>query len=150
MIHKFLEQPDDLLDVFSKLTNIDEDIEVVANIVLDNQNFQSRLNITHELPNKSSNIKLKFVLYGNSKVTLPVDILVKKGALNTSTNFSAIVYIMDKDSKAEITPALFIHEKNIQKAGHGLVIKNIKPVDTIYFQARGIGAGIAKKLIVGI
>jgi Fe-S cluster assembly scaffold protein SufB len=118
--------------------------------LLNDKDFISNLKVFHTKPNLSSNIELKFVLYGKSKVELPVEITVNKGAINTSTNFHALVYLMDNEAKANITPSLFIHEKNIHKAGHGLVIKNIKPKDTIYFQSRGIDDDSAKKMLVDI
>ena len=88
-------------------------------------------------------------LFGKSKVKMPVVIFVKEGAKETSTKFKANVLLMSPNSYANITPGLFIHEKNIQSAGHGVVIKNVKDKDLYYLRARGINKNDAREIIVG-
>jgi Fe-S cluster assembly scaffold protein SufB len=55
---------------------------------------------------------------------------------------------MSPQARALVTPGLFIEEKNIQGAGHGVVIKNIKDKDLYYLQARGISKTEARELII--
>ncbi len=136
------------LDISSHEVVEDIDIEITLKLV--NQNISFPINIFHSKPNLSSRIFIKIALYGNSKADIPVEILVNEGAKGTSTNFKALVYLMDEKAKANITPGLLIHEKDIASAGHGVVIKNIKEKDTFYLQSRGIEKELAKELIVGI
>ena len=108
------------------------------------------IQIIHSKPNLTSNINIKIALYGNSSIEMPVEIIVNKGATGTSTNFKATVFLMSEKAKANVTPGLFIHEKDILSAGHGVVIKNIKEKDTLYLQSRGIERGEAREMVVGL
>jgi Fe-S cluster assembly scaffold protein SufB len=129
---------------------VDEEINIDIKLNIYSQNLNFPINIIHEKPDLESKINIKLALYGKSHINIPVEILVKNGAKGTSTNFKALVYIMDPQSKANITPGLLIHEKNINSAGHGVVIKNIKPKDTFYLESRGIEKEKAKELIVNL
>lgn len=134
------------------LSNLEilEDISIDIKLKLIDENIDFPIKIFHQKPNFSSEIKIKLALYGKSKVNIPAEILVKSGAKDTSTNFKALVYLMDPKSHANVTPGLLIHDKNIKSAGHGVVIKNIKDSDTFYLQSRGINKDLSKDLIIGI
>lgn len=129
---------------------VKDDIEINIRFKLLDQHINFPINILHKKPNLSSKINIKLALYGKSKVEIPVEILVAEGAKGTSTNFEALIYLMDKNAKANVTPSLLIHEKDIQSAGHGVVIKNIKDKDTFYIQSRGVEKINARELLVGI
>lgn len=129
---------------------VKKDIEVDIRFKVENESFVFPIKILHKQPNFSSKINIKLAVYGKSKVEIPAEILVAAGAKGTSTNFKALIYLMDKDAKATVTPGLLIHEKDIQSAGHGVVIKSIKDKDTFYIRSRGIKSVEAKELLVGI
>ncbi len=108
------------------------------------------IKIVHRKPDLSSSIIIRIAMFGKSQIHIPVEIYVEKGAVNTYTNFKATVFIMSDESKAHITPSLFIHEKSIRGAGHSLVIKNIKSKDTLYLQSRGIKFEKARDMIISL
>ncbi len=139
---------ENLYDLKDFEVNEDTTIDFVSRIC--DKSFEFPIKIIHRKPDLSSNITIRIALFGQSQVRIPVEIYVEKGAINTYTNFKATVFIMSKESKAHITPSLFIHEKSIRGAGHGLVIKNIKPKDTFYLQSRGIEFEKARDLIINL
>jgi Fe-S cluster assembly protein SufD len=130
--------------------NIAEDTSIDIKLKLVDELLEYPIKVIHSKPNLTSNIKVKIAIYGKGNLKMPVEIWVKEGAINTSTNFKALVYLLSNDARAEVTPGLFIHEKNIQSAGHGVIIKNIKDKDTFYLRSRGIEKEMAKELIVGM
>ena len=138
----------DLIDLSDFTVN--EDIEFSIKLKLHDDNLNYPIKIIHSKPGLSSNINVKIALFGKSNLKMPVEIWVREGAKNTSTSFKATVYLMNEKAKAEVTPGLFIHEKDIQSAGHGVIIKNIKEKDTFYLQSRGLEQEIAKEMIIGI
>lgn len=126
-----------------------EDITIDIQLKLIDQEIEYPIHIIHKVPEKHSELRIKMALYGRSKVKMPVEILVEKGAVDTATRFKALVLQMSPNAQANITPGLLIHEKNIQAASHGVVIKNIKDKDLEYLQARGIEKETAREIIVG-
>lgn len=129
---------------------INKNIELVVRLKLDHEKIIKPIKITHIKKDLASKIDIKIALYGNSSLEMPVEIFVEKGATGTSTNFKANIFLMSDHAKAKVTPGLFIHEKEIQSAGHGVVIKNIKESDTRYLRTRGIEFDQAREMIVGI
>jgi Fe-S cluster assembly scaffold protein SufB len=128
---------------------VTEDTSVDIKLRLTDEELEYPINIKHLKPNLHSKLNIKLALFGKSKIKIPVQIYVEKGAINTSTGFKALVLQMSDKASANITPGLFIHEKDILSASHGVVIKNIKDKDLTYLQARGIQREMAKDLIVG-
>jgi len=146
-----------LIDSVEKLTKFDlqsfevtEDIDIQIKLKLVDQKIEYPINIFHKKKDLKSNLNIKVVLYGNSELKMPIEMKVVEGATGTSTNLRAIVYILSDKSKAQITPGLLIHEKEINSAGHAVIIKNIKDKDTVYIQSRGIEKNVAKEIIVGL
>lgn len=125
------------------------DTEIKFKLKLDNTKLIYPINIIHEQPNYNTEIQIKIALLNNSYLEIPVNITIKKGAIKSSTNFNAIIFILDQKSKVKITPALHIYEKEINGASHGLIVKNIKRKDTYYLESRGIDFDTAKNLIIG-
>jgi Fe-S cluster assembly scaffold protein SufB len=140
-----IENPYDLKDF-----EVHEDTTINFISRIYDKSFELPIKIIHRKPDLSSNITIRIALFGQSQVRIPVEIYVVKGAVNTYTNFKASVFIMSNESKADITPSLFIHEKAIRGAGHSLVIKNIKQKDTLYLQSRGIKFEKARDLIMNL
>lgn len=128
---------------------VTEDIEINFIARITDESIFYPIKILHKIPNLSLKFHVKLALFSKANIKMPVEIIVEKGAINTATNFKATVFLMDKYAKAEITPGLFIHEKNILNAGHGVIIKNVKPKDTFYIQSRGIDFNKARDLIIG-
>jgi len=129
---------------------VTEDIEIHISLKIIDKKVNYPIVIKHNQPDLVSNIKIKAALYGNSELIMPVEIIVNHGAKNTKTGFNAIVYILSSEARARITPGLFIHEKEILGAGHGLIIKNIKDRDTVYLESRGIQKSEAREMIVNL
>lgn len=129
---------------------VTDDIDIEIKFKVFDEKIVKPIKIIHSEPDLQSKIYIKLALYGKASVEIPVEIWVKEGAKNTSTNFKALIYLMTNSARANITPGLFIHEKEIASAGHGVVIKSIKDKDTFYLQSRGIPNQAAKELIVGI
>ncbi len=127
-----------------------EDTEIDIQLRLIDTELQYPISITHEIPDLLSSIRIKIALFGKSKVTIPVQIRVKKGARGTSTGFKALVYQMSPHAHANITPGLFIEERNINAASHGVVIKNIKDKDLLYLRSRGIERERAREMIIDL
>ena len=127
-----------------------EDISIDIKLRLEDMELDYPINIYHNTPGLESKINIKLALFGKSKIKMPVEIHVKEGAKDTTTNFKALVYIMSGSAHATITPGLFIHEKDILGASHGVIIKNIKDRDLVYLQSRGMEKGEAKEMIVGL
>jgi len=141
-------QIDELLNLDLSNYKVDEDVSIDIKLRLENQTIEFPITIIHNTPGKNSKVSIKLALYGQSKAIIPVEMHVRKGAINTSTDFKALVYIMSPTAHANVTPGLFIEEKDIQSASHGVVIKNIKDKDLVYLQARGIVKAHAKEMIV--
>lgn len=125
-----------------------EDTEVEIRLRLTDETIEYPINIYHNTPSVESKVSVKIALYGSSSVKMPVEIHVNKGARDCKTDFKAIVYLMSPHAKANVTPGLFIEEKNIQGAGHGVVIKNIKERDLYYLRARGLNREEARNIII--
>lgn len=140
----------ELYDLDLSLFQVNEDIDISIKLRVDNERINYPIKIIHSKPRLKSNIYIKLALFGSAHIHMPVEILVEKGAYDTSTNFKALVYILSEKAHAGIIPGLFIHEKNIQNAGHGVVIKNIKDKDLIYLRSRGIPVVEAKEKIIAI
>lgn len=134
---------------FSKI-DIREDLDIKIKLKLINQKVQFPITIHHNIPGKTSSVMIKMALYGSASLIMPVQIYVHPGATDTSTNFSATIYLMSPQTTAQITPGLFIHEKNIQSAGHGVVIKHIKESDIHYLLSRGIEYSTAEDMVIGL
>lgn len=135
----------------SKLDNftVTEDIDVSLTLFLEDTELQYPIQVNQNVPRNSFNLKVKIVLFGTSKLEMPIDLHVNQGATETETQLNGVVYIMSQQSNAKVVPSLYIHEKNILGASHGMVIKNIKDKDLIYFNSRGIENTTAKELILG-
>jgi Fe-S cluster assembly scaffold protein SufB len=127
---------------------ITSNTEVQISLRLTDEEIEFPINVFHRTPNVESNVTVKLALFGRSSVKMPVEIHIKKGARDCKTNFKALVLLMSPYAKANVTPGLFIEEKNIQGAGHGVVIKNIKEKDLYYIRARGINKQEAKELVI--
>lgn len=128
---------------------INSDTEIKFKLKLNNKKLIYPINMIHELPNYNTEIQIKIALLKNSYLEIPVNIIIKKGAIKSATNFNAVIFVLDQKSKVKITPALHIYEKEINGASHGLIIKNIKRKDTYYLESRGIDFKTAKNLIIG-
>ncbi len=128
---------------------VSEDISIDIKLKLIDEDINYPINVKHLLPGLSSKINIRLALFGKSKVKMPAEILVEKDAINTSTDFKAIVLLMSPHSSAAVTPGLLIHEKNILSASHGVVIKNIKDKDLVYLRARGLNKAEAKEMVIG-
>ena len=126
---------------------VNEDVTINLILKLDNVSLDFPINITHKTPNLTSIINIKAALNNKSTINIPTQIHINKGAINTSTQFKALIYLLSPNARASITPALYIEEKNIKIASHGVVIKNIKDKDISYFLARGISKEKAKEFI---
>lgn len=139
-----------------KLSNLEnfivwEDTEVFINLKLKNTFLDYQINVNQVKPNIKFYIKIKAILYENVDINIPINLVVNEGAIKTETFLEGKIYILDhKKSKVSITPSMYIHEKNIEGASHGVVIKTINLKDIEYFLARGFTINQAKKLFVGM
>lgn len=129
---------------------VEEDVEFDIKLRLYNENFEYPIKLIHEKKGLSSKISIKLALFGKSFIKIPTEIHVKKNAIDTATGFKALVLLMSPQARATVTPGLFIEEKNILSASHGVVIKNIKDKDLVYLRARGIEKQSAREMIVGM
>ncbi len=127
---------------------INEDISVEVKLRLTDVEFEYPIKVFHITPGFSSKVSIKLALFGKSIIKMPVEIHVKKGATDSSTDFKALVLLMSPNARATVTPGLFIEERNIQSASHGVVIKNIKDKDLAYLRARGIKKSEAKDMVI--
>lgn len=93
------------------------------------------------------NLDIKLALFGKSKVNIPIELNVQKGARDSKTYLQGLIYLVGKNSSAYVVPSLYIHEKNINGASHGVVIKNIKDRDLVYFFSRGIEKEEARNIL---
>ncbi|MCX8035136.1 MAG: SufD family Fe-S cluster assembly protein [Candidatus Dojkabacteria bacterium] len=115
---------------------------------LRNQKIQTKMKFIFSTPSVESNIDIKIALY-KSECEMPVEVHIPNGVKGVSAELNIVVYVMDEKSRANITPGMFIHDRDVQKAGHGLVIKNIKNKDLYYFYSRGIDRKLGEKLLIG-
>lgn len=129
---------------------VTEDIEINIRLKLIDEKVEYPIKIFHKRKNLTSNLNIKAALYGNSELKMPIEMKVEDGATGTSTNLKALIFLLSDKAKAQVTPGLLIHEKNIQSAGHGVIIKNIKDKDTVYIESRGIEKEVAKELIINL
>lgn len=140
---------EDLEQIDLSSVEVHEDIDISIRLRVEDREIEYPINIRHTHPGLHSKINVRLALFGRSKVKMPVEILVEKDAIDTSTAFKAHVLLMSPQAQATITPGLLIHEKNIQAASHGVIIKNIKDKDLVYLRARGISKSASKELIIG-
>jgi Fe-S cluster assembly scaffold protein SufB len=150
MTHIEIKTLEDLKSLNLQSLTVIEDVSIDIKLRLENEDLEYPINIFHDTAGFTSKINIKLALFGKSKVKMPVEIHVKEGAKDTTTNFKALVYIMSGSAHANITPGLFIHEKDILGASHGVIIKNVKDRDLVYLQSRGIEKSEAKEIIVGL
>lgn len=126
------------------------DISITGTVVLHQITGILPIKITHRMPNTSFHFNVKFIVYENVDFEIPVEIRVEKGAIGVSTSFHALVYNLNSTSKLKVVPGMFIYEKNINSAAHGVVIKNLTRKDLIYFLARGVSENDAKNYVLGL
>jgi len=129
---------------------VSENVHITIRLKLTDQEIHQPITIHHHQPGRESTLDVKIALYGKSRLTMPVNITVHEGADATATDFHALVFLMSPQAKAQVTPGMFIHERNIQSAAHGVVIKNIKPKDVYYLRARGLASHQAQELLIGM
>lgn len=134
-----------------KLKNflVSEDVEISVYLKLKKKSIEIPISIVHTIPDKTSLIKIKVALYDEASIIMNANVTINKGAINSITDLNISVFLMKPSAKAQVTPALFIYEKNIISAGHSLIIKDITLQDTYYILSRGIPFEQAKELIIG-
>ncbi len=135
------------LSVYRELY-VSESTDYKFRIKLRKQKLKSTMKFVFTTPSVSSNIDIKIALY-QSECEMPVEVHIPSGVKGVSAELKIIVYVMDDKSRANVTPGMFIHDRDVQKAGHGLVIKNIKNKDLYYFYSRGIDRKQGEKLLIG-
>jgi Fe-S cluster assembly scaffold protein SufB len=139
---------EELLKLDLSNCEIIEDFSVDIKLRLTDVEFEFPIKIFHKVPGFSSKVSVKLALFGRCLVKMPVEIHVKKGAVDSATDFKALVLLMSPNARASVTPGLFIEERNILSASHGVVIKNIKEKDLAYLRARGISKVDAREMVV--
>jgi Fe-S cluster assembly scaffold protein SufB len=127
---------------------VEADTEIAIRLCLTDTDLEYPINVFHETPGFLSKVSIKIALFGKSNVKIPARIHVSKGARDSATDFKALVLLMSPHARATVTPGLFIEERNIQSASHGVVIKNIKDKDLHYLQARGIVKSEAREMLI--
>lgn len=142
-----------LIDSIQEIQNFNEvyvssSVDYKFRLKFRNQKIQTKMKFIFSTPSVESNIDIKIALY-KSECEMPVEVHIPNGIKGVSAELKIIVYVMDDKSRANITPGMFIHDRDVQKAGHGLVIKNIKNKDLYYFYSRGIDRKQGEKLLIG-
>lgn len=110
------------------------------------EQLSSALNFIHTIPNLTSSIHIKAVLFDNAQLNFRGNLAIKKGAIKTNTYLKIDVLLLSKNAKAIATPSLEIQENDV-KAGHGATIGTIDQDQFFYLQSRGFDKAHAEKII---
>ena len=108
---------------------------------------KSRINIVHRLPNLTSRVNIKAVVFDTANFDLEAKLLIDDGASNSDTYLKIDALIMHEGAKARAVPSLEIKEDNV-KGGHGATVGQVNRDQVHYLMSRGFSMPDAEKLLV--
>ena len=127
---------------------ITQDTEVDAIFVGRRNDFvKSKLNIIHKLPNLTSRINIKAVVFDKSRFDFEGILKIDKGAVGTDTYLKINCLVIGEYAYARAVPSLEIKESEV-KGGHGATIGYIDPEQIYYLKSHGLNEYETEKLIV--
>jgi len=112
-----------------------------------NELIEKTINISHNIPNVTSRIKIRTVLYDTSKINLNVVLKILKGAVNTDTYLDIKTLLISENASATIVPSLEIQENEV-KGGHGAVVGYLDMNQIYYLLSKGLNYKTAEKLLI--
>lgn len=127
---------------------ITEDTELNAVFIgKDNDQMTTKINIVHKIPNLTSRINIKAVVFDNARFDMEGILKIDKGATSTDTYLKIDCLVMSENAYARAVPSLEIKESEV-KGGHGATIGYIDPEQVYYLKSHGLDTKNAEAIIV--
>lgn len=112
-----------------------------------NDVLKSKIVIFHRKPRLTSRVKIKAVVFDNSKFDLEGLVKINKGAFGTDTYLKIDCLVMSPNAFARAIPSLEILEDEV-KGGHGATIGSLDPLALNYLKSKGISDSKSKDILV--
>lgn len=108
-------------------------------LVLTNKqnNFYLQENHNFLYPNSQGNFQLFAIAKEESKIHVDAMVSIKKGAKNTEVVHNQQAWLLSKETKIELTPALEVLPNEV-KASHSAKVSNLACEQLFYLQSRGL------------
>ena len=129
------------INLIGKNSNINMSLITLSN----NGNSTYNTLVNHINNNTNSIINNSALLTNKSKVLMNIKSNINNGTINSNSKQSIEGIILDKDSKIEMIPTLFIDENEVF-ANHSSKISKINDNDLYYIMTKGISKEDANKM----
>ena len=110
------------------------------------QKFKINTDVVHNSHSTNSKTNIYSALMNKSQVASTANIHITKSGQKTNAFLKDHALLLDKEAKAQATPALEI-EANDVKAGHAASATKVSQEELFYCKARGIAEKEAEKII---
>ncbi len=112
----------------------------------DQQLVDYHLDVNHALPKCTSRERFKGILYGKGKAVFDGRVYVAKDAQQTDAAMSNKNLLLSQNAEVDTKPQLEINADDV-KCSHGTTVGQIEPEMLFYLRSRGIGAGLARRIL---
>lgn len=103
--------------------------------------------ITHQAPHTTSDQLFKGILAGESHGAFTGKIIIKQGALQSSSSQLNKNLLLSKKAHIDTRPQLMVHADDV-KCSHGATIGQLSNEEEFYLQSRGISKERAKRMLM--
>lgn len=117
-------------------------------LVLGNKqnNFYLQENHNFLYPNSLGDFKLFAIAKEESKIHVDALVTIKKAAKNTEVTHNQQAWLLSKNAKVELTPALEVMPNEV-KASHSAKVSNLACEQLFYLQSRGLDKANIQNLL---
>jgi len=112
----------------------------------DGQLIDYHLDVEHGLPKCTSRERFKGILYGQGRAVFDGLVRVAVDAQQTDAQMVNNNLLLSKKAEVDTKPQLEIYADDV-KCSHGTTVGQLEPERLFYLRARGIPAGIARRIL---